>query len=212
MVSACKQILMMDDSGAKVLTVDMCCWICRWWENGAAYYFTVGSVFPGTAFQPYRQTDACPRMHQHSHWKHPHPHRALPYQGEDIQGKAQSGCWKSQQHCFKMFSRLKPLNRTWVTLFSMPCSLESMQVTSVKLLAGWMKPRLWTPLTASSTPSVPSICWRLDLSKRLKRCVPSSHGLVLWRSHACENALKITPGVTSIKQFKWSEECSNFIQ
>uniref|UniRef100_A0A8C1J342 N(alpha)-acetyltransferase 15, NatA auxiliary subunit a n=1 Tax=Cyprinus carpio TaxID=7962 RepID=A0A8C1J342_CYPCA len=85
--------------------------------------------------------------------------------------------------CPPVFTTLKSLYHQkdkvrWVTLFSMSCSLISMRVTSVKLLAGWMRPRLWTLLTASSTPSVPSICSRLDLSKRLKRCVPSSHGLV----------------------------------
>lgn len=39
-----------------------------------------------------------------------------------------------------------------------PLSRRSMLATSKRLPSGWMRPRLWTPPTDSSTPSVPSTC------------------------------------------------------
>lgn len=48
--------------------------------------------------------------------------------------------------------------------------------TSKRRRSGWTRPRLWTPQTDSSTPSVPSTCWRLAWSKRRRRCAPSLLG------------------------------------
>lgn len=60
--------------------------VCRWWEGGAPHHPAVGTVFPGAALWFRRPAQPRFGVHQHRHRQHAHAHRALPHQGQDLQG------------------------------------------------------------------------------------------------------------------------------
>ena len=141
---------------------------CRWRQGGAPHNTALGAVFPGAALWLHRAAEPRTGLHQYGHRQHTHADWALSGQGQDLQG------WYMFQIQKERTASLKGgvPNGDWDVV------LCSTQGTSRRRLAGWTKLRPWTPLTASSTPSVLSTCWRRAWSRRRRTCAPSSPGWV----------------------------------